>query len=175
VHRSVQASIRKLQETLSFLIRYSIISSSSSSVLLEFTYKAVDLLNSCWGPLTRITVIQLHRRSQNIRAPCVIKICDLSARMVQTVLALHCVQDIAFWSFVKLLIVPGASAWTVEGIYYFTCSYSRGTALLSAAYEVLSNIFLTKLSPQVREITGFITVHFDITLQLTAYYAFIRY
>jgi hypothetical protein len=62
----------------------------------------------------------------------------------------------------------------MEGIYYCTCSYSRGMALLSAAYEILSNIFLTKLSPQVGEITGFITVYFDITEQLIAYYAFIK-
>jgi hypothetical protein len=49
----------------------------SGLFLLEFTYTAVDLLNSCWGPLTRGTVIHLHRRSQNIHDLFVIQICDL--------------------------------------------------------------------------------------------------
>jgi len=58
----------------------------------------VDLLNICWGPLTRRTVIQLHRRLQNIRALCVIQICDLSARMVQDCIGLalclkHCILE----------------------------------------------------------------------------------
>jgi len=48
-------------------------------------------------------------------------------------------------------------------------------ALLSAAYEIFSDIFPTRLSPQVGEITGFISVYFDITEQLVAYYAFIKY
>jgi hypothetical protein len=72
-------------------------------------------LISWWGSLTGRTVIQLHRSSENIRAFCVIQICDLSARMIHG-LAL-CVQQ-CILSSVKLLAVPGASASTVDGIYY---------------------------------------------------------
>jgi hypothetical protein len=50
-------------------------------------------------------------------------------------------------------------------VCYYTCFYSRVIALLSATHEILSNTLLSRLSPQFGEITGFITVYFDITEQ----------
>jgi hypothetical protein len=62
----------------------------------------------------------MHRRLQNTRAMCVIQICDLSVRMVQDCIGLALCVKHCILSFVKLLIIPEASAWTVEGFVIVT-------------------------------------------------------
>jgi hypothetical protein len=56
------------------------------------------------------------------------------------------------------------------------CSNYRGISLLSATYKILSNIPLSRLTPYAEEITGVISVDFDVTGQLLIIYsAFVKY
>jgi hypothetical protein len=56
------------------------------------------------------------------------------------------------------------------------CNNYHGISLLSTSYKMLSNILLSSLSPYVDEITGIISVGFDVTNQLLIRFsAFTRY
>jgi hypothetical protein len=56
------------------------------------------------------------------------------------------------------------------------CINYRGISLLSTSYKILSNIFLSRLSPYVDEIIGIISVGFDVTDQLLIRsLAFVKY
>jgi hypothetical protein len=56
------------------------------------------------------------------------------------------------------------------------CNNYRGISLLSASYKMLSNFLLSRLSPYVDEIIGFINVGSDVLDQLLIRFsAFVRY
>jgi hypothetical protein len=56
------------------------------------------------------------------------------------------------------------------------CSNYRGISLPSTSYKILSNIIILRLSLYIDEITGVISVDFDVTDQLLIrYFAFVRY
>jgi len=56
------------------------------------------------------------------------------------------------------------------------CSNFRGTSLLSTTYKILSNILLSRLTPNAEELLQITSVEFDTTGQLLIIYsAFIKY
>ena len=49
------------------------------------------------------------------------------------------------------------------------CSNYRGLSLLSTAYNILSNIQLSRLTPNAKKLLGIISVDFDATGQLLSF------